>query len=73
MFSCSQNPAVLAKASNCFTFIAQALEAETLQGATAQRSVDAGKKLIAIAGLDAQQLLAALPPDTQGVVRAMFG
>jgi len=68
-----QNPAVLAKASNCFTYIAQALEAETIQGTTAQRSVAAGKKLIATAGLDAQQLLSALPPETQGVVRAMFG
>ncbi|KAF1824854.1 ARM repeat-containing protein [Dissoconium aciculare CBS 342.82] len=68
-----QNPAVLAKASQCFTHIAQALEAETLQGASAQRAVEAGKKLIAMAGLDAHVLLAGLPPETQGVVRALFG
>jgi len=61
------------KAAQCFTFIAQALEAETLQGQMAQRIVGAGRKLIATAGLDANQLLGALPPETQRTVRAFFG
>lgn len=64
---------MLAKASQCFTYIAQALEAETLQGQTAQRAVASAGKLVQIAGLDANQLLAGLPPDTQKTVRAFFG
>ncbi|KAI5361577.1 putative importin-beta domain, armadillo-like helical, TOG domain, importin beta family [Septoria linicola] len=68
-----QNSAVMSKAAQCFTFIAQALEAETLQGQMAQRIVGSGRKLIATAGLDANQLLGALPPETQQTVRAFFG
>ena len=67
------NPAVHAKAAQCFTYIAQALEAETLQGNMAQRIVDAARKLVQTAGLDANQLLNTLPPDTQATVRAFFG
>lgn len=63
----------MSKAAKCFTFIAQALEAETLQGQMAQRIVGSGKKLIATSQLDAQQLLSGLPPETQNTVRAMFG
>ena len=68
-----QHPAVMANASRCFSYIAQALEAETLQGQTAQRIVDAAKRLITTAGLDANQLLAGLNPETQQTVRAYFG
>ena len=68
-----QHAAVLAKASQCFTYIAQALEAETLQGNMAQRIVGAARKLVQLAGLDANQLLATLPPETQQTVRAFFG
>jgi len=60
-------------AGRCFTYIAQALEAETLQGQTATRLVDASKRLISMAGLDAQQLLAGLDGNTQNTVRALFG
>lgn len=63
----------MSKASQCFTCIAQALEAETLQGQMAQRIVGAGSKLIRTAGLDSTQLLNGLPPETQNTVRAMFG
>ena len=71
--SSSQNPAVMSRASQCFTFVAQALEAETLQGNTAQRAIAAARKLVQTAGLDANQLLNGLPPETQQTVRAMFG
>ena len=64
---------MISKASQCFTFVAQALEAETLQGNSAQRAVAAARKLVQIAGLDANQVLATLPPDTQQTVRAFFG
>jgi len=68
-----QNPAVIAQAAKCFTFVAQALEAETLQGQTATRIVGAAKQLVQIAGLDANQLLQTMPPETQQTVRAFFG
>ncbi|KAK3677451.1 importin subunit beta-3 [Recurvomyces mirabilis] len=69
----SENPAVMSQAARCFTFVAQALEAETLQGNMAQRIVQAAHKLVQTAGLDANQLLANLPPETQQTVRAFFG
>lgn len=61
------------KADRCFVFIAQALEAETLQGQTARRIVGAAKQLVAFAGLNAEQLLAGMSPETQQTVRAFFG
>lgn len=63
----------MAKAPQCFTYIAQALEAETLQGNSAQRAVATARKLVQTAGLDANQLLAGLPAETQQTVRAYFG
>lgn len=59
-------------AAKCFNFIAQALEAETLQGNVAQRIVGAAKQLVQIAGLDANQLLAGMTAETQQTVRAFF-
>ena len=67
-----QNPAVIQTASACFIAIAQALEAETLQGATAQRVATAAKKLVQVAGIDASQALSTLSPETQLTVRAYF-
>lgn len=39
----------------------------------AQRIVAAARKLVQNAGLNADQLLSTLPPDTQATVRAFFG
>jgi hypothetical protein len=68
-----QNQTVVAKAPQVFVFIAQALEAETLQGQTASRVVQAAKVLLGVAGLDPAQLLQQLSPETQQTVRAFFG
>ena len=68
-----QNPIVINQAPKCFTFIAQALEAETLQGQTAQRVIQGAKDLLRIAGQDPSQILATLTPETQQTVRAFFG
>ncbi|KAI9797958.1 MAG: hypothetical protein M1833_005014 [Piccolia ochrophora] len=68
-----QNHAVISQAAKCFVFIAQALEAETIQGATAQRVVAAGKQLLAVAHVDPAQVLATLSPETQQAVRNHFG
>ena len=67
-----QNPAVIPAASPCFIAIAQALEAETLQGATAQRVATAAKKLVQMAGIDANQAVSTLSPETQQTVRTYF-
>lgn len=63
----------MAKGAKCFTDICLALDAETIQGQTATRIVQAGKNLVQIAGLDANALLSQLSPEAQGTVRAMFG
>lgn len=68
-----QNAVVVSEAAKCFTFIVQALEAETLQGQTAARVVNAAKQLVQMAGLNADQLLAGMAPETQQTVRAFFG
>ncbi|EON65239.1 hypothetical protein W97_04476 [Coniosporium apollinis CBS 100218] len=68
-----QNPAVMSQAAKCFTFIVQALDAETLQGQTASRIVGAAKQLATQTGLDVNQLLATMSPETQHTVRAFFG
>jgi len=68
-----QNPAVIQQAGKVFAYIAQALEAETLQGQTATKVVAAAKMLLTTAGLNPTVLLASLSPETQQTVRAFFG
>lgn len=63
----------MSQAAKCFTFIVQALDAETLQGQTASRIVGAAKQLATQTGLDVNQLLATMSPETQHTVRAFFG
>ena len=67
-----RHPAVVAAANKTFVAIALALEAETLQGATAQRVAAAGKTLVQTAGIDANRILATLSPETQQTVRSYF-
>ena len=57
------------KAGKCFVFIVQALEAETLQGATATRLVAPAKHLLATAGMNPMDQLS---PETQQVARAFL-
>ncbi|KAI9724972.1 MAG: hypothetical protein M1812_000248 [Candelaria pacifica] len=68
-----QSPIVTSQAPKVFIFIVQALEAETLQGQIATRIVAAAKQLVASAGVDANQILATLSPETQTTVRTYFG
>lgn len=69
---CRQNPAVISAADKAFVAIALALEAETLQGATAQRVAEAAKHLLQFAGVDASRILATLTPETQQTVSGYF-
>ena len=59
-------------ARQCFVAIVLALEAETLQGATAQRAAGAGKQLLQTEGIDIAQVLASLSPETQQTVASYF-
>ena len=67
-----QNPAVMQNAAKCFRFVAEALEAETLQGQTAQRIVDSTKRMIAAAQLDGAQVLQGMSEATQRTVQTFF-
>ena len=58
--------------SQCFVAIAHALEAETLQGVTAQRAAAAGKQVLQTAGIEANQVLATLSLEMQQTVAAYF-
>lgn len=69
----SMNEAVTSQAPKVFVYIAQALEAETLQGETQTRLVAAAKFLLQVSGLDAAQVLQQLSPETQQTVRNYFG
>lgn len=62
-----------ANAAAVFGHVAKALEAAMLTGNTQQRVIEAAKRLIQLAGLDANQLLLGLEPATQVVVRNLFG
>lgn len=69
---CRQNPVVISAADKVFVAIALALEAETLQGATAQRVAAAANHLLQTAGRDPSRILATLTPETQHTVRSYF-
>lgn len=55
-----------------FGFIVQALEAATLQGQTAVRVAESAKRLVAATGLNGEQILAGVSPDSQERVRKFF-
>ncbi|OQD75065.1 hypothetical protein PENDEC_c008G07169 [Penicillium decumbens] len=67
-----QNPVVFGKADRVFGFIVQALEAATLQGQTAVRVAESAKRLVAATGLNGEQILAGVSPDSQERVRKFF-
>ena len=70
--STRQNPAVASKAVQAFQHIIQALEAETIQGQTADRLATAAKQLVAQTGINAEQALQSLSPEGQNAVRSYF-
>ena len=59
---------MLTQAAKCFKFVAEALEAETLEGMVKERVINATKQLVQASGMDANQLLAGLAPETQEIV-----
>lgn len=63
---------MIAAASNVFIAITLALEAETLQGDTAQRVAAAAKLLVQFAGIDVGRILVTLSPEVQQTIRSYF-
>jgi hypothetical protein len=72
MFSSRQNQAAHSQPVKVFQFVAQALEAETLQGQTATRVVNSVKNLVQATNVNLQQVVAGLTPEQQRVVQAYF-
>ncbi len=60
------------QASKIFVFIAQALEAETLQGQTASRVASATKTLLTTANVDPMPLLQQFSQDAQRTIMGYF-
>lgn len=69
---CRGNPTVIHAVIPCFVAIIQALEAETIQGQTAQRAAASAKKLLQAAGMNLSQAFATSSPETQHAVRGYF-
>lgn len=67
-----QNPTVFNNAAKAFTFVVQALEAETLQGATAARVASSAKQLATAAAVNVDQIFANVNPKYQMAVRSFF-
>ncbi|WEW55410.1 importin subunit beta-3 [Emydomyces testavorans] len=67
-----QNPAVFANAEKAFTYVVQALEAKSIQGAVANRIVASVKQLVASTNVNAEQILANVRPEKQMEVRRYF-
>lgn len=67
-----QHPVVLNQAGKVFVFIAQALEAETLQGQTANRVAIATKTLLTTANVDPMPLLQQFSQESQRTIMGYF-
>ncbi|CCX33785.1 armadillo-type protein [Pyronema domesticum] len=67
-----KHPAVLANAARVFDFIVSAVDAETLQGQTAERVIQSAKTLVAITGLNLQQIVTQMPAEKLATVRKYF-
>jgi importin-5 len=67
-----RHPMVMGQAPKIFVFIAQALEAETLQGQTASRVAAATKMLLASSNVDPTPLLQQFPKESQTTIMKWF-
>ncbi|KAK2797400.1 hypothetical protein FQN50_009201 [Emmonsiellopsis sp. PD_5] len=67
-----QNPTVFSNAAKAFTFVVQALEAETLQGAVAARVASSAKQLATATGVNVEPIFANVQPKYQMAIRSYF-
>ncbi|OAQ66687.1 importin beta-3 subunit [Pochonia chlamydosporia 170] len=67
-----RHPVVMNQAGKIFLFVAQALEAEALQGQTASRVASATKALLTTTSVDPMPLLSQFSPDAQQTIMGYF-
>ncbi|KHO01138.1 importin beta-3 subunit [Metarhizium album ARSEF 1941] len=67
-----RSPVVLNQAGKIFVFVAQALEAEALQGQTASRVASATKALLTTTSVDPMPLLSQFSPEAQQTIMGYF-
>ncbi|CUS09667.1 unnamed protein product [Tuber aestivum] len=67
-----KNAAVLGNVPQIFDYVVRALDAETIQGQTAERVVAVTKSLLAMAGGSAAQVLASIPVERHNAARRWF-
>lgn len=68
----SKNPAVTNNVPQIFDYVLRALDAETIQGQTAERVVIATKSLLAMVGITPDQVLASMPVERHNAARRWF-
>jgi hypothetical protein len=59
-------------APQIFEYVIAAVDAETIQGQTAERVINATKDLLVMTGLNIQQLAAQMPPEKVPTIRRYF-
>ena len=62
----------MARAPQIFDYVVQAIDAETIQGQTADRVINATKNLLAATGSNIQQLAAQVPPERLNAVKRIL-
>lgn len=68
----SKNLAVMNQAPQVFDSVLQALDAETIQGHTAERVVAATRGLLNVVGISPAQILASMPVERHNAARRWF-
>lgn len=67
-----KNLAVMNQAPQVFDSVLQALDAETIQGHTAERVVTATRGLLNVVGISPAQILASMPVERHSAARRWF-
>lgn len=67
-----KNQIVWSQAPRIFDFVLQALDADTLQGQTAERVLASTKVLLASSAIPPQQLLASIPVERHAAAQRWF-
>ncbi|RPB15260.1 ARM repeat-containing protein [Morchella conica CCBAS932] len=67
-----KNPAVMNQVPQIFDSVLQALDAETIQGQTAERVVAVTKNLFSTAGVSISQILGSMPVERHNAARRYF-
>lgn len=62
----------MTRAPQIFDYVVQAVDAETIQGQTADRVINATKNLLATTGSNIQQLATQMPPERLNTVKRIF-